>query len=76
MLGGSTILGEPRIYGRVLIDLFTTGDTTVFRYDHLLHFYFYVVMTSVIYQIAKGYFRPGANWKVVALLIVFASSGG
>ena len=75
MLGGSTILGEPRIYGRVLIDLFTTGDTTVFRYDHLLHFYFYVVMTSVIYQIAKGYFRPGANWKVVALLIVFASMG-
>jgi putative membrane protein len=75
MLGGSTLLGEPRIYGRVLIDLFTTGDTTVFRYDHLLHFYFYVVMTSVIYQIAKGYFRPGANWKVVALLIVFAIMG-
>ena len=75
MFGGSTLLGEPRIYGRVLVDLFTTGDTTLFRYDHLLHFYFYVVMTSVIYQISKRYFKPGANWKVVALLVVLASMG-
>ena len=75
MLGGSTIFGEPRIYARVLINIFTTGDTTIFRYDHLLHFYFYVVMTSVIYQMSKNYFKPNANWKVVSIIIVFASMG-
>lgn len=75
MLGGSTVFGEPRVYARILFDLFTTGDTTVFRYDHLLHFYFYVVMTSVIYQISKNYFKPNANWNIVALMIVFASMG-
>lgn len=75
MFGGSTLLGEPRIYTRVLINLFTTGDTTIFRYDHLLHFYFYVVMTSVIYQISKNYFKPNANWKVVGTIIVFTSMG-
>ena len=75
MFGGSTLFGEPRIYQRVLVDLFTTGDTTLFRYDHLLHFYFYVVMTSVIYQISKKYFNPNANWKVVGTIILFASMG-
>ena len=75
MFGGSTLLGEPRIYQRILLDLFTTGDTTIFRYDHLLHFYFYVVMTSVIYQMSKNYFKPNANWKVVSVIIVFASMG-
>jgi uncharacterized membrane protein YjdF len=75
MFGGSTLLGEPRIYQRILVNLFTTGDTTLFRYDHLLHFYFYIVMTSVIYQISKNYFKPNANWKVVGAIIVFASMG-
>lgn len=75
MFGGSTIFGEPRIYGRVLIDLFTTGDTTIFRYDHLLHFYFYVVMTAVIYQVLKNYLKRDSNWLVVSVFIVFASMG-
>ncbi len=75
MFGGSTLLGEPRIYARILYPVLTTGDTTLFRYDHLLHFYFYVVMTSVIYQISKKYFRPDANWTIVSAMIVFASIG-
>ena len=75
MFGGSTILGEPRIYGRIIFDLFTTGDTTLIRYDHILHFYFYLVMTSVIYQISRKYFNPTANWKIVGLIIFFASMG-
>lgn len=75
MFGGSILLGEPRIYARVLYPLLTTGDTTLFRYDHLLHFYFYVVMTSVIYQITKKYFKPNANWLPIAALIGFASMG-
>jgi putative membrane protein len=75
MFGGSTLLGEPRVYARILVNLFTTGDTTLFRYDHLLHFYFYVVMTSMIYQIAKRYFKKDAHWLAVSGLVVFASMG-
>ncbi len=75
MFGGSTLLREPRIYSRILYTLFTTGDTTLIRYDHLLHFYFYVVMTAVIYQILKRYIKPTANWFVVSVFIVFASMG-
>jgi len=75
MFGGSTLLGEPRIYARILIELFTTGDTTLFRYDHLLHFYFYVVMTAVIYQILKNYIKPNTNWLIVSVFMVFASMG-
>jgi uncharacterized membrane protein YjdF len=75
MFGGSTLLGEPRVYARILFPIFTTGDTTLFRYDHLLHFYFYVVMTSVIYQIAKNYFKPNSNWFVISLLVILASMG-
>ena len=75
MLGGSTLLTEDRLYTQILIPLFTTGDTTLFRYDHLLHFYFYIVMTSVIYQITRHYIKPGSRWLPVAALILFASMG-
>lgn len=75
MLGGSTIFGEPKIYARVLIDIFTTGDTTIFRYDHLLHFYFYVVITSVVYQISKNYFKSNSRWLFLSMIIVLTSMG-
>jgi len=75
MFGGSTLLTEQRLYTQILFPIFTTGDTTLFSYDHLMHFYFYVVMTSVIYQISKRYFKDNARWLPVATLIVFASMG-
>ena len=75
MFGGSLLLGEPRVYTRILFNLFTTGDTTLFRYDHLLHFYFYLVMTNVIYQITTHYIKPNTNWKIIAVLIFFTSMG-
>lgn len=75
MLGGSTIFGEPRIYARVLVDIFTTGDTTIFRYDQLLHFYFYVVITNVVYQISQNYFKPNSKWYFLSTMIVLTSMG-
>jgi len=75
MFGGSTLLSEDRLYTVILYPIFSKGDTTLFRYDHLLHFYFYVVMTSVIYQITRKYFKPNARWLPIATLIVFASMG-
>ena len=32
-------------------------------------------MTSVIYQIAKNYFKPNSNWFVISLLVILASMG-
>jgi len=75
MFGGSLLLGEPRVYTRVLFNLFTTGDTTLFRYDHLLHFYFYLVMTNVIYRIITNYVKSKKNWPIIFTFIFFASMG-
>jgi len=75
MFGGSTLLTENILYNVVLYPIFSKGGTTLFSYDHLLHFYFYVVMTSVIYQITRKYFKPNARWLPIAALIVFASMG-
>lgn len=75
MLGGSLLFGEPRIYARILYPIFTTGNTTLFRYDHLLHFYFYLVITNVIYQITTNYIKPNTKWIITASLIFFTSMG-
>lgn len=75
MLGGSTLLTKERLYRQVLIPIFTTGDVTLFSYDHLMHFYFYIVMTSIIYQITRYYIKPESRWLPVAALILFASIG-
>lgn len=75
MFGGSTLLTEERLYRQVLIPIFTTEEVTIISYDHLMHFYFYVVATFMIYQVIKKYIKEDAHWIPVAVLIVFASMG-
>ena len=75
MFGGSTLFGDANVYSRIIFNLFTTGDTTLISYDHILHFYFYLVITSVVYQIARKYFSPVADWKIIAIFIFLVSMG-
>ena len=78
MLGGSTLLTKERLYTYVIIPLFTTDDTTIFRYDHLMHFYFYFVATFMVYQILIHYIKPihdSSDWSAVAILLIFIGIG-
>ena len=75
MFGGSTLITEQRLYTQILIPLFNSGEVTILSYDHLMHFYFYVVMTSVIYQIIKKNIKSKIKWFPLAVFIFFASIG-
>jgi uncharacterized membrane protein YjdF len=75
MLGGSTLLTEPRLYVQVIYPFFTSGDVTILSYDHVMHFYFYMVATAMLYQVIKKYIRKDAKWLPVAVLILFTSMG-
>lgn len=75
MFGGSTLLTKERLYTFVIVPLFTTGDSTVFRYDQLMHFYFYIVATAMVYQILKKYLKKDAPWLPISILLVFIGIG-
>lgn len=75
MLGGSTLLTDDRLYNFVIVNLFTTGDTTIFRYDQLMHFYFYIVATAMAYQILIHYIKPDSNWLPISVFLVFIGMG-
>ena len=73
MFGGSTLLTEQRLYTQILFPIFTTGEVTILSYDHLMHIYFYVVMTSILYQIIRRDIKPGTKWLPISIFILFAS---
>src|SRR3989344_4251795 len=75
MLGGSTLLTKERLYVYVIYPLFTSGDTIIFKYDQLMHFYFYLVATIMIYEIFKNYVKKESNWFVLSIFLIFASIG-
>jgi len=75
MVGGSTLLSSTRPYSWVFIDIITIGDTPILRYDQVLHFYFYIVATLILYQILKKHLSRDAHWPTVATILVFAGMG-
>ncbi len=75
MLGGSTLISATRPYSWVFVNIMTVGDTPVLRYDQVLHFYFYVVATVILYQILKKHLSSNAHWPTVATILVFAGMG-
>lgn len=75
MLGGSTLLTKERLYVQVLWPLFKTGELTVFSYDHLMHFYFYIVIAAVVYQIIKQDLKPKTSKLLIAAVVIFTSMG-
>ena len=75
MLGGSTLLSDTRPYSWVFVNIMTVGDTPVLRYDQVLHFYFYVVATIILYDILKKHLASNAHYPTVATILVFAGMG-
>jgi len=75
MIGGSTLISATRPYSWVFFNIGMIGDTPVLRYDQVLHFYFYVVATFILYDILKKHLSKDAHWPTVAVILVFAGMG-
>jgi putative membrane protein len=56
MIGGTDITGV-RTYARMIYPLVSSdiAGTAIFRYDQFMHFYVYVVVTVMLYQVIHYY---------------------
>ncbi len=76
MIGGTDIDGV-RTYARMIYPLFSSeiAGTSIFRYDQFMHFYVYVVVTIMLYNIINYYIREDMPWSVLSVLLVLMGIG-
>ncbi len=75
MAGGSLRVGGRALYQLSVWHLIGEGDSLVFKFDQLVHFFGFGVASLVFFHLLRPYLRPTVNWKVVYLLIVLGGSG-
>lgn len=75
MFGGGLLVGTTRLYDLILIPI--VGDPYhILKYDQALHFYTYVVIAFICYEIVFYYVKE-RNWAVflIAALMAIGISG-
>jgi len=77
MAGGSVRIVGTRLYDVILISLVneSVAGAPIFRYDQLAHFYFYFIVTFLVYYILKDYINKNANKFMVSVFLVFIGMG-
>lgn len=74
MLGGSIYFAGTRLYEIILINLIDRGgELVVLKYDQIIHFYCFVVITFIIYFISKKYLK---KQNVVTIILVILAGMG
>ena len=76
MIGGLRIGGKA-VYGYIIYPILSseTAGTDIFRYDQLMHFYVYVIVTYMLFHIVKMYVKSDIPKGIFLTLIVCASIG-
>ncbi len=75
MAGGGLRVGESVLYKLSLIHLWGSGDSLVFKFDQLVHFFGFGVATLVFFHLLRPYLSEKVNWSVVYFLIVLGGTG-
>lgn len=77
MAGGSIYINGVKLYGVILVPLFSESitGTDIFRYDQLAHFYFYFVISFLIYYVLKDYLKKDSNKFAVSVFLIFIAMG-
>jgi putative membrane protein len=71
MAGGEVSIGSGRrLYELVIARIFTVGDVTVFRYDHLTHTVGFGVSTLVCFHLLKPYLAERVRSRAVLSVLV------
>jgi len=71
VLGGGLRIGGEVLYAKILIDIISTSDYTILRFDQFVHAYFYFVAFFALYQIFKPVFLARTDKR---FLLYFASA--
>ncbi len=77
MMGGSIYINGTKLYGLILIPLFSSDitGTDIFRYDQFAHFYCYIFVSIILFYIYRHYVKEDISWLAFSILIVFSSIG-
>ncbi|MFA5856188.1 MAG: DUF2238 domain-containing protein [Candidatus Pacearchaeota archaeon] len=73
MLGGSVYIKGTRLYDYILISIIPKYQ--ILKYDQFVHFYCYVIITILCYEILKNYLNKDSNKYVLSLFLVFVGMG-
>lgn len=77
MAGGSLYIHRVKLYAYMIYTIFPANvfGTDIFRYDQLAHFYFYFVITFLLYSVVKNYINKNTNKLIISLILIFIAMG-
>ena len=79
MGGGVHWPGNEVLYKWVPVEIYnmhdSVGEFVILKFDQILHFYVYMIMTLVVYHLMKPMLRKGYKFGYAMLLAVLASMG-
>jgi len=75
MSGGYFIFGDGVLYKLQLIDIWSTADFKILKFDQLVHAVGFGLSTLIAYNIIKPYLNERVNWKVLTVLLVLIGMG-
>jgi putative membrane protein len=77
MAGGSVYIKGIKLYALILYPLFpeSVTGTDIFRYDQLAHFYFYFVISFLIFSILNNYLNKKTSRFAVSVFVIFIATG-
>jgi hypothetical protein len=75
MAGGGIVIGGKVLYALEIIPLFQIKDSTVLKFDQLVHAFGFGLCVLVIYHLLLPYLNQKTNWKVVFPVIIMAATG-
>ena len=73
LLGGGLAVGSGALYGYVLFPISLNGDFTILRFDQVVHFYGFGLVTLIIYYLLRRSTALANIW--IGFLAIFTAMG-
>lgn len=75
MMGGGVRFGDSVLYAATLIQIISSGELVILKFDQFVHFFGFAVTTFVAYQLLKPYLNDKANYKVIYPMLAAIGMG-
>ncbi len=77
MLGGGIRVGDEVLYRHIVLDIFQGADSefVILKFDQILHFYIYFVMSFVMFHLLNLTAGKKAGFGIITFFALLASSG-
>jgi hypothetical protein len=75
VMGGGVRVGGEVLYALPLVRIWELGGETILRYDQFVHFYLYVFVPIIAYQLLKGSLNSRASYGILYLVLALVGIG-